>query len=223
MERIFTWNPRARAGVTRRTEGATVCGRARLHPGGALRVDARSCYFIPQMRHRALEGRLRRQQAPARLCWVLATALLLVQLLGGRGLLVHQHEDSGYHAHLLSAGIDAHSAGDWHAQEHAHAEHGAPASPAHEPAYESAHELLSLGVPHGLIVEAPRDSFAASLRPERGILVALASRMSVGIVQAALADFRPPRPPTSAARDLLVRRERTGSVLVLSTSRALRI
>jgi hypothetical protein len=192
------------------------------------------------MSRRAFESQIRRGRRRTFALWFLAPLLMCVQLLAGRGVLWHAHGDEGPHVHLLPSAIDASEHGvdrAWHAGVHARDEHHAEHhdhDKAHaddlerhdaptRPHLEAAHEPSALGIPSGVRLEAPSMCLVAALRATDAAPLALGPPRRCTPVSVECAEFRPPRDWSVAAARPRVRQVRSGTALLLSSSRALRI
>jgi hypothetical protein len=195
-------------------------------------------------KRRAAPSRLRRERVRGFALWCLAPLLVVVQLLGGRGALVHAHDGAGPHAHFLpaapSAGVDA----SWHAAAHRPTEddralEDVQARREHANGHENEHEHgddspshtqltavaadASLGVPRGVLVDTSGEELGAAQRLLGRRSIAFAAPPASALAPPELLHLRPPRAASTAPQNPSVRRERSGAALVLGSSRALRI
>jgi hypothetical protein len=205
-----------------------------------LRSDAGSCYPLRVSKRRAAPSRLRRERVRGLALWFLAPLLVVVQLLGGRGALVHAHDETGPHAHFLPAAASAGADTSWHAAAHRpteddHALEDVQARREHENEHEHDGDLpshaqftalaadASLGVPRGVLVDTSGDEFGAAQHLLGRRSIAFAGPPASALAPPELMHLRPPRAASIAPQNPSVRRERSGAALVLGSSRALRI
>ncbi len=194
------------------------------------------------MMRRALESRIRRARPRAFALWFLAPLFVFVQLLGGRGALVHSHGEEGPHAHFLPAAPSSGAAdASWHAEAHRHTDGDHALETAqlrreHESDHGHEHDEDSpsrarftaaadspLGVPSGVLVDTSGEELGAAQRVLGRRWTAFAAPPMSTLAPPESIHLRPPRAASVGPAHLSVRRERSGAALVLSSSRALRI
>ncbi|MBI5433997.1 MAG: hypothetical protein HZA52_14290 [Planctomycetes bacterium] len=163
--------------------------------------------------------RLRASRSPtrsrARLLWGLIVVLLFSQVLGGRAALLHAHDEVGRHLHVIDsrpAESSSRVTATWHHSQHEGDEHRHPMTEV--PAEEHGGVLIELPP---VLVTGPRANLTGAATTAR-LLALHVAVMSSGVLLRP-----PPLPPVVRSERPQVRRQRSGTAILLGSSRALLI
>lgn len=180
---------------------------------GILRTTPPACYAIHRMGGQ--DEKASRNPRRSRLLWFLVPVLLFAQVLGGRAALLHAHDEVGQHLHMLAlppAESSSCVTAEWH-----HSQHEG-----------DKHEHLMTNAPvedhGGVLIELPSVLVAGPCANVTGAAMAAHLQALHVTVLCTGVLLRPPPLPTVVRAELpQVRRQRTGTAMLLGSSRALLI
>ncbi len=181
----------------------------------ALRTATPSCYAFSRMGSHHTRANRKPTRSRARLLWLLVPVLLFAQVLGGRAALLHAHDEIGHHLHMLAsppAESSSRVTAAWHHSQHEGDEHQHPK--ADVPVEEHG----------GVLIELPPVLVAApSANVTGAAMTAQLQALHVTVLCSGV-PLRPPPLPTVVRAELpQVRRQRSGTAMLLGSSRALLI
>lgn len=156
-----------------------------------------------------------RKPTRSRLLWLLVPVLLFAQVLGGRAALLHAHDEVGQHLHMLAsppAESTSRVTAAWHHSQHEDDEHQ--------------HPMTDVPVEEhgGVLIELPPVLVAGpSANVTGAALAAHLQALHVSVLCIGELLRPPPLPPVVRADLPQVRRQRSGTAILLGSSRALLI
>lgn len=178
-----------------------------------LRTARPACYAFHRMGGQ--HSRASRKPTRSRLLWLLAPVLLFAQVLGGRAALIHAHDEVGPHLHMLAsppAESSSRVTAEWHHSQHEDDEHE--------------HPMTDVPVEEhgGVLIELPPVLVAGPCAIVTGAAMAAHLQALPVTVLCSGVRLRPPPLPTVVrAERPQVRRQRSGTAMLLGSSRALLI
>ena len=195
------------------TQRKSSMGARRGHK--ALRSARPACYAFRRMGGQHSRASRKTTRLRARLLWLLVPVLLFAQVLGGRVALLHAHDEIGQHLHVLGsppAESSSRVMAAWHHSQHEGDGHQHPKTDV--PVEEHGGILIALPP---MLVAAPSANVTGAA------MAAHLQALHVSVLCSGVLLRPPPLPPVFRAELPQVRRQRSGTAILLGSSRALLI